>query len=93
MNQQTMKIAIAIIGLLCILAGAIVGGLAKHAHVDTAGQGVVLLDDKQSQECFGGGGCIAYSEREIKAIVQAAAQMGAQQGYAAGRGQCGRKDL
>jgi hypothetical protein len=88
-----VKLAVAIVALLCILAAAIVGGLMRHAHIDTAGQGVLLLYEKPASECAGGGGCIAYSQREVRAIVQTAVQYGAQQGYEAGRGQCGRKDL
>lgn len=39
-----MKLALAIIAVLCLLAVAIVAGLARYAHADIAGQGALLVD-------------------------------------------------
>lgn len=69
-----MKLAIAIILLLCAFAVSIVVGLLRHAHVDTAGQGVLLLDAATAAECVAGGGCAAWSLRELKILYLHGAQ-------------------
>lgn len=65
----------------------------QFVHLDRAEQGVLLLHAKQSSECDVGGGCIAYSDREVKGLLQAALQAGAVKGYEIGRSSCGRRDL
>lgn len=65
-----MKLALTVIALLCLLALAIVAGLTRYAHADIAGQGVLLLDSEQSAECRDGGGCSAWSKRELRQLFQ-----------------------
>jgi Tfp pilus assembly protein PilN len=84
-----VKLALAIVALLCLAAVAIVAGLVRHAHIDEAGQGVLLLDGKQSAECRDGGGCMAWSAREIQAVQAHAAGLAAAVAIRA----CGRRDL
>jgi hypothetical protein len=80
-----VKLALAIVTLLCLLAVAIIAGLVRHAHIDEAGQGVLLLDGKQGAECRDGGGCTAWSAREIQVIVVRAAAVAVRS--------CGKRDL
>jgi hypothetical protein len=71
-----MKLALSIIALVCLLAVAIIAGLVRHGHIDTAGQGVLLLDETQSAECRDGGGCAAFSERELRVLFGMGVQRG-----------------
>lgn len=84
-----MKLAIVIVALLCAFAAAIVGGLVRHMAIDAAGQGVLLLDATTSKECRDGGGCAAWSERELRAFAQTIAK----QTYVQAKAGCNRKDL
>lgn len=84
-----MKLALVIVALLCAFAAAIVAGLVRHMAIDAAGQGVLLLDATTSAECRDGGGCAAWSERELRALAQTVAK----QAYVQARSTCNRKDL
>lgn len=66
--------------LLAVLLGLLVllGAVAHYVtHIDTAGQGVLILGPVQSVECADGGGCVAMSGRELRELVQHAAMIGA----------------
>ena len=69
------------IGCVALATAAVLLVLALAAyymtHVDTAGQGVLLLGPVQSAECTVGGGCVAMSGRELRELVQHAAMIGA----------------
>lgn len=69
------------IGCVALATVAVLLALAIAAyymtHVDTAGQGVLLLGPVQSVECADGGGCVAMSGRELRELVQHAAMIGA----------------
>ena len=73
MRSALIVVAVLIIAL-CIVASPVVLGLLRHAHVDTAGQGVLLLDTTQAAECAAGGGCSAWSLRELEALYLRASQ-------------------
>lgn len=51
----------------------------QHAHVDVLGQGWMPLDATQSAECSTGGGCAAFSAREMRALYIVAMERGAVQ--------------
>jgi hypothetical protein len=72
-----MRAAVIVSGVLIVSAAAAV---ARWAYTDIAGQGVLILPGQQGSECKDGGGCAAYSQRELQQIVNHAATVGAQYG-------------
>lgn len=66
--------------LLAVLLGllALLGAVAHYVtHIDTAGQGVLILGSVQAIECTDVGGCMAMSARELNWLAQQAALAGA----------------
>lgn len=61
--------------------------LWRFARLDEANQGLLLLGPATMQECAEGGGCAAFSQREVQSISDRAMRIG----FSVGRqASCGR---
>lgn len=79
-----MKIVAKIALIVALMAAAYA---ARFVVIDKAEQGVLLLGPASSAECAAGGGCAAFSHREVQAISDRAMRIG----FGVGRtASCGR---